>query len=136
MRVAALVAWLLSAAAGSYLLTHWLAGGGLRRQATKVTRYPATLVLAHPVLAVAGLVMWVLFLTGGRVAYAWGAFGVLVVVALLGFAMLTRWLVGAGGRHARGTEREFPVVAVVLHGTVAITTFVLVFLTASAAVRA
>lgn len=131
VRVAALVTWILSAAAGSYLLAGWLAGAGLRGQATKVTRFPVALVLGHPLLGLAGLAVWVAFLVTGRIAYAWGAFGVLVVVTLLGFLMLTRWLVGGGGRHARGAEIEFPVVAVVAHGVVAVTTFVLVYLCAT-----
>jgi hypothetical protein len=127
---AALVTWILAVVVGLYLLMTSLANGGLRGQATKVTRFPATLTLSHLLLGVGGLVVWVLFLITMRAMYAWAAFGLLVVVALLGFVMLTRWLVGRGGRHARGSEHEMPVVAVVVHGGVAITTFVLVLFTA------
>ncbi len=127
---AALVTWILAAIAGLYLLMTSLANGGLRGQATKVTRFPATLTLSHLVLGAAGLVIWVFFLITTQTMYAWAAFGLLVVVALLGFVMLTRWLVGRGGRHARGADHEVPIIAVVVHGGVAITTFVLVFFTA------
>lgn len=130
MEIAALVMWLLTAAAGFRLLVRWLSEGGLRRQGTKVTRYPAVLVLGHPALAVLALATWVVFLLTRSSVYAWSSFGVLVLVTLLGFTMLTRWLTGEGGKHARDAEQGFPVVAVVTHGAVAALTFVLVLLTA------
>jgi hypothetical protein len=130
VQFAALVTWILAGVAGLYLLTTSLANGGLRGQATKVTRFPVTLWLSHLLLGSGGLVVWVFFLVTMQTIYAWAAFGVLVVVAVLGFVMLTRWLVGRGGRHARGAEHKMPVVAVVVHGGVAITTFVLVLFTA------
>lgn len=128
--IAALVMWILAAVAGAYLLIVRLADGGLRRQGTKVTRFPLTVVLGHPALAVVALATWVEFLLTAQTAYAWSAFGVLAVVALLGFTLLTRWLTGRGGKHARGGEQDFPLVGVLAHGTVAILTFVLVLLTA------
>jgi hypothetical protein len=132
LEFAALVAWVLAGIAGLYLLMVWLANEGLKQQATKVTRFPAIIVLGHPLLAVAGLIVWIMYLMTTSVVYAWSAFGTLVVVALLGFVMLTRWLVGRGGRHARGAEQAFPAVAVAVHSAVAIATFILVFLTALA----
>jgi hypothetical protein len=108
----------------------------LKEQATKVTRFPAVVVVGHPLLAVAGLGTWIMYLTTTRVVYAWSAFGTLVAVALLGFVMLTRWLVGRGGRHARGAEQAFPAVAVMVHGVVAVATFILVLLTALAISKA
>jgi hypothetical protein len=130
LAVAATVTWVLAALAGAYLLVAWLAAGGLRGQPTKVTRFPAAMVLGHPAGALVGLGIWIGFLTTARPAYAWSAFGVLAVVALLGFVLFTRWLVGRGGRHARGAEQAFPAVAVLVHGVVAVTTFILVFLAA------
>jgi hypothetical protein len=82
------------------------------------------------VLALAALATWVAFVFTERSIYAWSAFGALVLVTLLGFTMLTRWLTGEGGKHARDAEQGFPVVAVVAHGAVATLTFVLVLLTA------
>jgi len=131
LAVAATVAWVLSVVAGAYLMVSWLAAGGLRGQPTKVTRFPSVVVVGHPVAALAGLAIWVGFLATARDAYAWSAFGMLAVVALLGFVLFTRWLVGQGGRHARGAEQEFPSVAVLVHGVVAVATFILVFLAAS-----
>lgn len=130
MEIAALVMWVLTAVAGLRPLVRWLSDGGLRRQGTKVTRYPVALVLGHPALAVLALVTWVAFLMTQRSVYAWSAFGALVLVTLLGFTMFTRWLRGEGGKHARGAERGFPAVAVVAHSAVAALTFVLVLLTA------
>jgi hypothetical protein len=130
LEIAALVMWVLTALAGLRLLVRWLSEGGLRRQGTKVTRYPVVLLLGHPTLALLALATWVAFLLTRSSVYAWSSFGGLVLVALLGFTMFTRWLTGQGGKHARDGEQVFPAVAVVAHGAVATLTFVLVLLTA------
>lgn len=130
MEIAASAMWIVTAIVGSYLLIVWLRGGGLRQQDTKITRFPVALVVGHPALAVLALATWGAFLWTARSVYAWTAFSVLVAAALLGFVLLTRWLTGRGGRHARGAEQAFPGLAVLAHGTVAIVTFVLVLLTA------
>lgn len=129
MEIAALVMWVLTAGAGLRLLVRWLSGRGLRKD-TKVTRYPAAVVVGHPALALAALATWIAFLFTDRSIYAWSSFAALVLVALLGFTMFTRWLTGDGGKHARDAEQGFPVVAVVAHSAVATLTFVLVLLTA------
>ncbi|MFC4531856.1 hypothetical protein [Sphaerisporangium dianthi] len=126
MRLAAVAMWLVTAGFGVYLLFRWLAGGGLRQQKTKVTRFPATLVFLHPVLGVCSLVAWAGFLLSDRRGYVWLSLGLLIPALLLGFTMFTRWL--GAGRHARGAEQGFPVIAVALHGLAALTTFVLVLL--------
>ncbi|WP_283132782.1 hypothetical protein [Rhizohabitans arisaemae] len=130
MKLATTVTWLLATGMGFYLLIVWLADGGLRRQATKVTRFPALLTLVHPLLALGGLGFWTAYLLTSRRVYVWTSLAILVVTALLGFTMLTRWLLGRG-RHARGAGRRFPVLAVFLHGLVGVATFVLVLLTAA-----
>ncbi|WP_113700504.1 hypothetical protein [Nonomuraea lactucae] len=123
------VTWSFTTLVGIYLLYVWLSGGGLRQQTTKVTRFPKALLFSHPALAAGALGCWAAHLVTGHRALAWTAFGVLAVAALLGFVMFTRWL--GGGRHARGAERRFPLVAVALHGLAGVATFVLVLLTAS-----
>ncbi|KAB2349625.1 hypothetical protein [Actinomadura rudentiformis] len=130
MEFVALAAWVLSTVVGIQLLMIWTRTGGLRRQATKVTRFPTLVVVGHPLAAVVGLVVWIAYLVTDEAGYAWGAFGALLVVILQGFLLFTRWLVGRGGRHARGAEQDFPATAVLVHGVVAVATFVLVFLTA------
>ncbi|WP_066364728.1 hypothetical protein [Herbidospora mongoliensis] len=129
MPLVVLIVWLLAASVGVYLLYLWLRGGGLRQQATKVTSFPVALIFSHPLLAVTGLGLWVAFMVTRVSAYAWGSFGALCLVAFLGFVMFTRWL--GGGRHARGAEKRFPLLAVGLHGLAGVSTFVLVLLTAA-----
>ncbi|MGV9306789.1 hypothetical protein ACWDLG_25755 [Nonomuraea sp. NPDC003727] len=129
MGVVTVASWVLNALIGGYLLYLWLSGGGLRQQATKVTRFPVALIFSHPVLACSALACWVGYLVTGQRALAWLAFAVLSVAALLGFTMFTRWL--GAGRHARGAEQRFPLLAVLAHGVVGVATFVLVLLSAS-----
>lgn len=130
---AALGAWILAAVPGGYLLVIWTANGG---RSTKVTRFPILVVVGHPLAAVAGLGVWIAYLATGNAAYAWVAFAALLVVAVQGFMLFTRWLVGRGGRHARGVEQAFPAAAVTAHGAVAVMTVVLVFLTVIEVTRA
>lgn len=130
MEIAALVTWVLTAGVGLRLLVRWLADGGSRRPGTKVTRYPTALVFGHTLLALLALAAWVAFLRTESVVYAWSAFASLVPAVLLGFVMLTRWLTGPGGKHARGTGQGFPAVSVAVHGAVAALTFVLMLFTA------
>jgi hypothetical protein len=135
MQILALVIWSGTACFGLYLLGVWLSHGGLRQQATRITVFPAALIFAHPVLATTGLSLWIAFLLTRRLVYAWCGFGVLSASAMLGFVLLTRWLVGRGGRHARGAEQHFPARVVAMHGTVGLTTFMLVLSAATQATR-
>jgi hypothetical protein len=102
---------------------------------TAPTRLRPPLVFGHFGLAVAGLVVWIVYLVNDNETLAWAAFVLLVPVALLGFAMLARW-VKAGDHHRTapaGTPRpesHFPLPVVVGHGLFAVTTVVLVLLTA------
>jgi hypothetical protein len=130
VRIVALIFWTANVCVGWYLMPKWLSGG-LRRQATKVTRFPLLLILSHPFCAAAGLGFWAAYVATGQVAFAWSAFGVLCGSSLLGFTMLTRWLPGRGGRHARGSEQHFPGQAVIFHGLVGVAILVLVLITAT-----
>jgi len=133
MEIVATVIWCGTAVFGLYLLAVWLSHGGLRQQATRITVFPAGLIFAHPALATAGLSLWIVFLRTHRAGYAWSGFGALAGSAMLGFVMLTRWLVGRGGRHARGAEQHFPAKVVAMHGTVGVTTFALMVIAATEA---
>lgn len=133
MTIVALVVWCGTACFGLYLLGVWLSHGGLKQQATRITVFPAALIFAHPVLATAGLSFWIAYLLSHRVALAWAGFGILSGSAMLGFVMLTRWLTGRGGRHARGAEQHFPAKVVAVHGTIGLTTFTLVLIAATQA---
>ncbi|HXW46521.1 MAG TPA: hypothetical protein VEL03_17155 [Streptosporangiaceae bacterium] len=135
LELVATIIWAGTACFGLYLLVVWLSHGGLRQQATRITVFPAALIFAHPLLATVGLTFWLAFLVSQHVPYAWTGFGVLSTSALLGFVMLTRWLVGRGGRHARGAEQHFPARIVVTHGAVGLTTFALVLIAATLATQ-
>ena len=84
MNVAALIAWLVTALGGFYLLSKWLARGGVRGP----SRFPVPVIFGHFLLAAAGLIVWIVFLLAHTRALAWTAFVILVPVALLGFGVV------------------------------------------------
>lgn len=133
MQIIALAVWSATAIIGLHPFWRWFAAGGIRRQATKVTRFPLVLVFAHPVFSLTGLGYWVGYVMTGHRTDAWTAFTVLCGSALLGFALLTRWVSGEGGRHARGGEQGRPPASVVVHGVAGVATFALVLVTATIA---
>jgi hypothetical protein len=133
--ITALASWAGTACFGLYLLGRWLSHGGPRRQPTRITAFPAALVFAHPILATAGLMLWITFMLTHRVLYAWCGFGVLSASAMLGFVMLTRWLPGQGGKHARGAEQHAPAWVAAMHGTAGLTAFAVVLVAATVATR-
>jgi uncharacterized membrane protein len=127
MGVAALIAWLITAGGGFVMLGLWISRGGHRSGSG--TRLAPGLVFGHFALAVIGLVLWIAhLLIDGDSALAWTAFVVLLPVALLGFAMLARWI--PARRNDTVAESRFPVPVVVAHGLFAVTTLILVLLTA------
>jgi hypothetical protein len=132
MGIAALILWLLTAVGGFVLLGIWIAKGGARQPSS--THLPPPVLFGHFLLAVTGLVVWIVYLAVDKVALAWIAFALLIPVALLGFFMLLRWLPTYRARAAVETpepaERHFPVAVVGGHGVLAVTTLVLVLLTA------
>ena len=87
VQIAALVAWLITAASGGYVLGRWWrAGGRLRRQTD--TAVPPVVTLGHPGLGLLGLVIWAVFVATGWVPLAWVAVGLLAALAGLGMAIL------------------------------------------------
>lgn len=133
MKWAALIAWVITAGGGFVLLSIWLARGGMRQERESGARIRPPLILGHFLLAATGLVLWIIYLANDADALAWIAFVLLLVVALLGFTMLAIWLQqrrGLTGTDSQPAEQHFPVPIVGLHGLLAATTLVLVFLTA------
>ena len=139
MPIAALVTWIITALIGSFMLIRWVRRGGLRPQGGAVaTHFPPARVFTHFGLAAGGLVLWVGYLVTGSSVVAWIAFAALVLVASLGGLLVRRW--AKDGRAAmRGdarpdgvelAEQHIPRTPVVLHGIFAVSTLVLVLLSA------
>ncbi len=137
MEWAALIAWIVTAGGGFLLFTIWARHGGMRQREGAGRIRPAFL-LPHFGLAAAGLVLWLIYVLTDADALAWIAFVLLLAVAALGWTMFAIWW---QRRQRRATdapastpgapaEQHFPVSIVTLHGLLAITTVVLVFLAA------
>jgi hypothetical protein len=141
MKWAALVAWVLTAGGGFVLLSIWLGRGGMRQGSAGGTRIRPPLILSHFALAAIGLVLWIIYVANDSDTLAWIAFVLLAIVAVLGFTMFAIWWQrrerGPAAQEAPTSvqssappEQRFPVPIVALHGALAVTTVVLVFLTA------
>ena len=137
MKWAALITWVLTAGGGFVLLAIWFARGGMRQGREPGARIRPALILSHFFLAATGLLIWIIFLASDSDALAWIALVLLAIVAILGWTMFAIWYQRRQrGRVAEavdpGTpgEQHFPVPIVALHGALAVTTVVLVFLTA------
>ena len=126
---AAFVTWVLTAGGGFVLLAIWLKNGGMSQRDRGRIR-PA-LILTHFALAATGLVLWIVYLASDSGTIAWVAFGLLLVVAVIGFAMFGAWLAQRRVRDRAPAEQRFPAAIVGLHGLLAATTLVLVFLAAA-----
>jgi hypothetical protein len=141
MSLAALLTWIITAGAGLYLLTIWLIEYDGEFQSAAATRLPIPVISAHALLAVAGLVVWGVYLITDTPRLALAAAATLVVVAALGLTMAVRWLAvyrahdsaAVRGQRAGVTvppERNFPLPVVIGHGLFALATLILVVVTA------
>ena len=134
MSWAALITWIVTAGFGFVMLVIWLSHGGMQPADPAVRRIRPPLILGHFLLAATGLVVWIIYIAADKDALAWVAFAILVVVALLGWTMFGIWW---RSKDARATgladtrpEARFPKPVIALHGLFAVTTVLLVFLTA------
>ena len=141
MGLAALLSWLVTAFAGLYLLAVWLIENDVAHKGAVASRLPGPVILGHVLLALTGLVVWVVYLLSDNETMAWTGLGVLLVIAALGLTMFTRWIpvhrafaaaaADPGSVSAEfdfPAERNFPVPVVAGHGFLASTTFILVLL--------
>jgi len=147
MTLLALITWFAAVVAGLCLLAIWL----IEYDKSDVgSHLPRTMVSAHAMLAVGGLVVWSAYVDGGTSGLAWTAVLILAAVAVLGLTMAGRWIGvyrmykappavmvptvahGATGRAAVPPERKFPVPVVIAHGVLAAATIVMVLITALA----
>jgi hypothetical protein len=140
MNIAALIALVVTVLAGFFLLSIWIIEYDREYQRAAATRLPVPVISAHALLAVTGLVLWILYLIVDEARVAWAAAGILGIVAILGLIMAARWIHVYRAFAAPGTplarlntippERNFPLPAVIGHGILAVTTLVLVLFTA------
>jgi hypothetical protein len=140
MSVAALFTWMVTILGGLVLLVIWIVEYDSEFQSAAATRLPVPVISAHALLGMGGLELWVGYLVLNEKRLAWAAVAVLGTVAVLGLIMAARWIrvyraFTAPGpsltrRIAVPAERNFPLPVVVAHGILAVTTLVLVLLTA------
>jgi ABC-type xylose transport system permease subunit len=137
MEWAALISWIVTAGGGFVLFSLWLRHGGMRqREPGRHIRPP--LILSHFALAATGLVLWIIYVITDSDALAWISLAILVLVAILGFAMFAVWWQrrqegvssSPGATLGDPAEQRFPAPIVALHGLLAVTTLVLVLLAA------
>jgi hypothetical protein len=156
MSIAAFGAWLVTALLGLYMFTIWLIEDDESEREAGIRGLSAPVVFSHVGLAFIGLACWFVYLHVDVEQLAWAAAGIVVIVAVLGAAMFTRWI----GIHriasaqtafaaqsavppsvfdpepavrpvalpgpALPPERNFPVSVVALHGICAVITVALV----------
>jgi hypothetical protein len=141
MGIAALICWLVTAFGGLYLLAVWLIENDVTDEGGTASRLYGPVVLGHVLLALTGLVVWVLYLISDSDTMGWAALAILGGIATLGLTMFARWIpvrasfvaaeagVGVSAEFDFPAERAFPVSVVAGHGLFAVTTFTLVLLT-------
>ncbi len=131
MKWATLVVWLLTAIGGFTLLGIWLQRGGMGSPTTR--RFPKALPWLHGLLAVASLVLFLVYLFADVDALKPVVLVGLILTAALGIAMFVMWLGRTRVQHspavgadvASAPEDHFPTPIVALHGIAAVATLIL-----------
>jgi manganese efflux pump family protein len=124
---AALVAWLLTATTGGYLLAGWLRHGGIRRARTSEAGLPPGVIFSHFGLAITGLIGWISYLITNVPAVAWLSAVILLPVVGLGMSTLLLAVPEGGPVSSRA---RMPVLVISAHGICATATLLLVLLAA------
>jgi hypothetical protein len=91
LAIAASVSWLLTAGIGVYMLRTWVTRGGLRHQRATGVGVPPAVVFGHAGAALAGLVVWVSYVTAGWVPLAWLGLVFISAAIALGIGTVTLW---------------------------------------------
>jgi hypothetical protein len=89
--LAALIAWLLTAGIGGYMLRTWVARGGLRRQRATGVGVPPGVVFGHASAALVGLTVWISYLSSGWRPLAWIGVTLVCAAICLGICTVTLW---------------------------------------------
>ena len=127
LRVAALVTWAVTAAAGAYLLLGW-------SRRSRASRRPPTLAVGHATVALAGLGTWAAFASAGEQALAWAAAVLAFAAAGLGMAVLVGSVPDSLARLPQLGSGPGPrrVLVIAAHGVLAAVTMALVLYAAVA----
>lgn len=91
LAVAALIAWLLTAGIGAYMLRTWVTRGGLRAQRATGVGVPPVVVFGHAGVALTGLAVWLSYLGTGWAPLAWLGVGFIATAVMLGISTVTMW---------------------------------------------
>ncbi len=91
MAIATLVAWVLTASIGVYMLRTWVARGGLRRQRATGVGVPPAVVFGHASAALIGLVIWASFVKTRWDPLAWLGVVMITGAIALGVCTVTLW---------------------------------------------
>jgi hypothetical protein len=135
--LAALTSWLVTAAAGLYLLAGWLTRTRSGRPRIRDGGPPPAVIGGHASLGLAGLGVWIAYMATAERALGWIAVGTTFLLAGLGMATL---LTAAPDAQRSGpltanatttgtaTTARPPVLVIALHGVLATITILLVLL--------
>jgi hypothetical protein len=91
MAIAAMIAWILTASIGAYMLRTWVTRGGLRRQRATGVGVPLPVVLGHAGAALTGLLIWLGFVRTRSDLLAWLGVAVVACAIALGVCTVTLW---------------------------------------------
>jgi hypothetical protein len=91
MAIAAMIAWVLTASIGAYMLRTWVTRGGLRRQRATGVGVPPAVVFGHASAALTGLLIWLGFIDTRLDLLAWLGVTVVAGAIALGVCTVTLW---------------------------------------------
>jgi hypothetical protein len=91
LTIATLIAWLLTASIGAYMLTRWIGSGGVQRQRAHPEGVGPGMIFGHMGGALTGLAVWVSYVITGWTPLAWAAVIVLMPVIGFGISTVTCW---------------------------------------------
>ena len=91
MAIAAMIAWVLTASIGAYMLRTWVTRGGLQRQRATGVGVPPAVVFGHASAALTGLLIWLGFIDTRLDLLAWLGVTVVTGAIALGVCTVTLW---------------------------------------------
>src|SRR5438876_4569595 len=91
MAIAAMIAWVVTASIGVYMLRTWVTRGGLRRQRATGAGVPPAVVFGHASTALTGLLIWLGFVKTRSDLLAWLGVAAVAGAIALGVCTVTLW---------------------------------------------